>query len=85
MTQQPDDLDLIMLSIQDYNLKHKGEEHLVLAVEDAIDQMREALNAAVNWYAPPKDSWPFPIKQVTEAAALSIAHPLRRHEQKKGE
>jgi hypothetical protein len=33
MTQKPDDLDLIMLSIQDYNLKHKGEEQLVLAVD----------------------------------------------------
>jgi hypothetical protein len=42
--------------------------------------MREALNAIVNWYTPPNDSKPFPIKIVVDALADARSEDWARHE-----
>lgn len=45
--------------------ENEANAHLIAAAPD----MLAALDAAINWFTPPNDSGPFPLKQITDAIA----------------
>lgn len=66
MTTSPSDPKIIIAGIRQFGLAPDGSD--LRDLEAAIARMRDALQAAVNWYTPPNDSkTSFPLKQIVEA------------------
>lgn len=57
-------IDALDWCVKELRRYQQGENRQV-----AVPDMLAALHAAVNWYTPPNDSGPFPLKQIAAAIA----------------